>query len=132
MSKKYTIQFVVGDWSDDGHGKTHTHTFKTNYPALDIMKAYTKSVETTGINIKYKYCHDYEEATIPKDTLSNYISADDVFSNGFSSSKPDHYWVTTEDWTHFYLHFCKISLPDLSWKEENISTLNIGGYGLLS
>lgn len=46
---KFTHRFVVGDWSDDGHGKKVTFSFKCTHSEEDIQKLYLQAAEKSGI-----------------------------------------------------------------------------------
>lgn len=43
------FKFVIGDWSDDGHGKKDYVYFKSNKSANEIREAYWKSCFISGV-----------------------------------------------------------------------------------
>lgn len=57
--KRYKFYVVLGDWSQDGHGKSEKVLIKSNLPVGDTQKAYKKSVEDTGFHFAEEICSDY-------------------------------------------------------------------------
>ena len=45
----FTHKFVVGDWSNDGHGKSTILTFKCTHPEHEIHRLYLQAAEKSGI-----------------------------------------------------------------------------------
>jgi hypothetical protein len=118
------IALNYGDPSGDGHGKSATDYYKSNYPTRDIDNAVTKSCEVTGVDFS-RICEDYGEDKMHEDTydtLSKFILIDNFVDN-------DKF---VHNYTGLYLAFAKISLPDLVTEFYPITNdeLDIGGYGL--
>jgi hypothetical protein len=68
MPVEHTI--VLGDWSGDGHEKTHSYLFTTpNHFTDDILGAnYKKSVAELKID-PTKFAKEYEDSTLPEDVF---------------------------------------------------------------
>ena len=49
----YKLKMVVGDWSDDGHGKSDFVYFDSSVDSATIKKAYLKACKQSGV-----YLHD--------------------------------------------------------------------------
>lgn len=62
------IQFPVGDWSDDGHGKCEYFTVESNVPVDQLREAHFAAEEKIGINIGH-ICSDYEDSVIDDEVL---------------------------------------------------------------
>jgi hypothetical protein len=66
------IKFSIGDWSDDGHGKSETFLVKSNVPLIDLQEAYFEACNKLGVRLdgdkKIKWeppCSDYEDSVFP-------------------------------------------------------------------
>lgn len=67
MEKLFNI--VIGDYSDDGHGKSQTVTLKLTADDLSdeaLKEAFQKTNEEVGINL-YDLCTEYEDVSISED-----------------------------------------------------------------
>lgn len=129
-----TIELVLGDWSDDGHGKTESFYIKTEEDIDDINSAYKKGSEIIGFWLDEEVCYEYE----------NNVMEDDVFEKLEASGFPllqeiiDNEMYLYEDvFTKIYLHVVSIGFKELfgrdfyfEYARKNIPTINIGGYGL--
>lgn len=84
---KYTYKIVVGDWSDDGHGKCAYHLFRSSHPIDEIRKAYDQTVDQIKVALHGSddrgrqlpkdiicVCTDYEERRIPTEALNRFKS----------------------------------------------------------
>lgn len=146
MKKMY---LVLGDWSDDGHGKYEKILMESNLSVLEVQEAYKKACEITGIEFNhnedytkrnrdwkkradYQVCVDYEDSELKpkvKKILIKYgIKVD----------------MDNENWfTDLWIDFVKIARPDLELKRADKTkdfpvingywnkNLNVGfGYGL--
>lgn len=77
----YQMDLVLGDWSDDGHGKSEKITLVSNKPVLDVQEAYKAACKLTGIQFnhnedytgkkrtydraaEYRVCTEYEESEL--------------------------------------------------------------------
>lgn len=70
--KTNIISLVLGDWSDDGHGKTATCVVKSTGTARDVEAAYNAGVDTLVFqygdairDMLDSLCEDYEDDAIP-------------------------------------------------------------------
>jgi len=57
------FKLILGDWSDDGHGKTETFIVESNKPVDEAREAYFEAVKKTGIDFGEQVCRDYEDNT---------------------------------------------------------------------
>jgi len=64
----YLVQFPVGDWSGDGHGKCHYFTVRSNKPVDDIREAHFDAEQRVGFGIE-EICPDYTESSIRADLV---------------------------------------------------------------
>ncbi len=83
MNKMY---LVLGDWSNDGHGKTKKILYEVNHTVEKVQQAYKNSCKLTGISFnhdedytglkrgwketkKYQICVEYENTQLPKEVI---------------------------------------------------------------
>lgn len=127
----YQFNVNIGDWSDDGHGKTDTFLFESNYPVDHLQKAYKKSVKTTGLELS-DVCREYEEDKINEDDFAklkklgcsmDLMSPDaDVGDYGGASPNP-------EGLAEIMMWFVGLSMPeDFTCKRMANDVANFNGY----
>ena len=56
MKNKYKMYLVLGDWSDDGHGKTDKILLESNKPVEEVQEAYRNSCKLMKIDF-----HDHDD-----------------------------------------------------------------------
>lgn len=140
MNKMY---LVLGDWSDDGHGKYDKILVESNKTVEEIQNAYKASCKLTGASFNYN--EDYTERNRDSSEAGKYIiaaryeqgfdlaqEAKDVLKehgldyDSFLLEDDDSIYIFTKLWTEFV----KLSLPDLVINEfaeiESIPVIN--GY----
>ena len=131
----YLFQFVVGDWSKDGHGMTSVFNIQCNLNFGDFGKAYENGIHLIGFDIE-KYCKDYEDGGIPIDFAMK------LKEQGFDVNKFDDDLEKNEDISFVYIDsstYFEIYMfiafkgnPKLIWNYAEIPIIKIGGYGLFS
>lgn len=121
------VNIIVGDWSDDGHGKTETFAIKSNITRDEIDKAYTQAIKTyPKLNAFDSICEDYEDNSIPEDLL------DELKLLGYQPPKwmEKEFRVSREEFVDIYLFIVKLGNPAFEYSHVNHNELTIGGYGL--
>lgn len=135
MNKMY---LVLGDWSDDGHGKYDKVLVESNKPVKDIQDAYKASCKLTGVSFnhnddfterkrgylekkKYLIATDYEQGLdVTRDVSDEAKQA--LHAAGFDVDKHfafglddegDQIKDNDEIFLHIWTEFVKLSLPDL-------------------
>ncbi len=80
------FRLVLGDWSDDGHGKSDEILLRADKPVKDLQDAYKASCKLTGISFngnddfteikreyaeqyKYQVCVDYEQNQLSQEVI---------------------------------------------------------------
>lgn len=125
----HEIQLVMGDWSDDGHGKTETVRIRSNLPALELQAAYLKGVEITGVHLTSSIASEYEDSIFPQEAIDS-LAKFGVNPESYLEEYEDDWIVTAETFHWIWLFIARIGNPELEWEEFRADTLNIGGYGL--
>lgn len=149
----YRMYLVLGDWSDDGHGKTDKILVETTHPVEEVRQAYKDSCKLTGVTFcgdytevkrdwkdarKYCIANDYEDSTISEVSLSIFEEhgcplVDDIKNNDRHLNEglyiPLWMWFISLSLTDFTYTCVTDDVPVINgyWHEE----LNAGfGYGL--
>lgn len=153
MNKMY---LVLGDWSDDGHGKYEKVLLQSNLPVKIIQEAYKDACALTGISFnnnedytnvkrdweereKHQIATRYENSFVPKTCLaileSHGIQIEDWYtedpSNKYSKDKEGNLIIFQEDFVNLWIAFVKLCLPQdailqRAPQEEEIPVIN--GY----
>lgn len=148
MSKPYKmITLVLGDWSDDGHGKTEPFNILSNLNDEALLKAYKKGTKQLGFDLIKNSCNSNEDNAISQKHLDLLIKsgltikdlgitsdydlkdAEEAFEEGNDEGLSIH----TEIYTNIFLFIVKLGDKNFQWellKGELNPTINIGGYGL--
>lgn len=145
---KKLVKLTLGDWSDDGHGKTDTIIYLSNKSVEEIRKAYKASCKKTkirldhetaiGINAadfetaqKHSVASEYEDGDLTKfhiDTLTPFgFSVDKVFKGlEYEIDDDGSTYLYPDTMAALFVWFVKLSLPD--WAPEEIEIEPINGY----
>ncbi len=139
------MYLVLGDWSDDGHGKYEKILVETNQPVEKIQQAYKDSCKLTGISFNHnddftgikqtvadfqgdytKYFKSQRERLIGSEyenyTLNKYCY-DKLTSFGINlkeifevdEENPEEVYIDTDSFPKLWFAFVKLSLPDLEY-----------------
>ena len=126
MNKMY---FVLGDWSDDGHGKSDKILVDVNKTVEEVQNAYKQSCKLTGISFngnedytesgrgweevdKYRIAVEYENYNLSKEVLHVLLKFEcpiEIFKN-YQEEAYDRTYTALWFW------FVKLSLPGLEYK----------------
>lgn len=131
MNKMY---LVLGDWSDDGHGKYDKVLVESNKTVREIQDAYKASCRLTGVSFNHN--EDFTERKRSSREANKYHIATD-YEQGFDVSEEakqalrdvgfdvdKHFAFGMDDegdqiedndviFLHLWTEFVKLSLPDL-------------------
>jgi|688.fasta_scaffold805357_1 hypothetical protein len=148
MNKMY---LVLGDWSDDGHGKYDKVLVESNKSVEEIQDAYKASCKLTGVSFnhnedfterkrnykekqKYQIATEYEQGFNVSDEAKQALrdAGFDVEKHFAYGMDEDNDQIEDNDVIFLYLwtEFVKLSLPDLIInkipEDDNIPVIN--GY----
>src|SRR3989338_4048988 len=117
------IQFPVGDWSDDGHGKCNYYFAFSHKPTDEVREAHLRAREVIGFGIE-EICGDYREKVISehiKETLQG-------FGYEFTESVLDEVdgsiYPTTQEIFNIWLYLLNRIDSSLQLKEIKIPLIN--------
>ena len=108
-----TIRLIIGDWSDDGHGKTSTELISCNRTADELAAAFIIGCEKVGVKP-----HSWGEASfndvargddsLPVELVKYFDLKDYLQDNGYREGYHTTGWSESEE----------ILLP--AWKKESL------------
>lgn len=149
---------ILGDWSDDGHGKTQTITVDHNLAdAKALEQAFKAGEKILGINFE-QIAEGYEENWIPEDILEVLVEhklLEEVTTNSDGEPLDGPHWklvpetafrgvdyaysyggnvhINSELFAALYMAIAQLGNPSLEFtspKNSYDNRINIGGYGL--
>ena len=145
-----TVKIVLGDWSDDGHGKTDTTVVTLrgdDVSDVALNASYRAAVEETGIDLMKDVFARYEDSTFDMSTVENVwkagktarvaahkaaeLAGKDSFSSAGTFFDEDYPEPVDEDFYDFsavelVMAFIGYAVSNFSWNIVDIPTL-IGG-----
>jgi len=127
----HTINFVVGDWSHDGHGMTYEEQFWSTLSAVEIKEAIAKVEERLGFCIADTVCREYEDFWMPDEVIAKLekegiVPEFEVWDNMGEEQKD----MNPEFWVDMYLQIIKKGNPKFAYERIESKMVDIGGYGL--
>lgn len=156
MNQVNKMYLVIGDWSDDGHGKSDKILLEINHTVEEVQQAYKDSCKLTGISFninedytergrdwqeisKYQICCDYEDNLIKEETMEILEKYKCPLLNNIK--KDDKHIYDKDLFINLLMWFISLSLNDLKYEhiQDNVpvingywnNNLNVGfGYGI--
>ncbi len=134
-------QIVIGDWSNDGHGRTETYPVECNYKPQEVQRAIIRAEKKSGVYImsreKDKILGKYEDNLLPRDKYMklkeigvNFAAFEDndvvaEFADGNEDAN-----ITAKDCAILCLEMAKTQLVGLEYKFVELETLfgESGGF----
>lgn len=149
MSQDYSVILELGDWSNDGHGRTEKIIMTSNYPVENVCDAYLKAVKQSGVavhahsNTRKSFnclCEEYERNQFSWDEASGLekIGITKKKLHGIITQFENKLFSpSTEEFANLFMEMAKTQLPLLKWshvedKTETVQDYITGffGYGL--
>jgi hypothetical protein len=134
-TSKHSVNLVMGDPWDDGHGKSEVVMIETNLGVKEIQKAFKAGAKKIGIPLRrgeWDIADDYEENVLTREYYDKFVK------HGFEFDVSEHDWLNEDElniWTDVYVElylFCvKKGNPDFEYEViKSKNNIDIGGYGL--
>lgn len=146
------IAFKTGDWSNDGHGQTETHIYRSNKTAKEITNAYSQGCDVIGIDMIKSFCRKYQDDEVPISfiallfnktqqhdvnfNLDNFYFAESVgfeeidFSN--KDTQQGMFYLGSSDWDGLYRLVCLLGDSELILDKVMLENVLTGGYGVFT
>lgn len=132
------INIVLGDWSDDGHGKTDKVLLEVNKTKIEMQDAYKKSCKTLGVSFNHNddftgikpqnpnrlIATDYCDAELPLEAY--HILKENGFDLEFIEE--DEMYMCEGDFVDLLMQFIRFSLPGFEWEIVKDEVENFNGY----
>ena len=127
------VEFILGDWSHDGHGQTETISIMSNLNRKQIEKAYKKGSKLIDLDIVENLCCDYEDCSVSTDIVVKLKTAGYNLSEWvFDPTGEDDATIDSDEFLEIYLFITKKGNPIFEYKITRSDAIEIGGYGLFS
>lgn len=131
-SKTYAVSLVVGDWSNDGHGRVHTMNVVSNQTAQQLQRCFASGSDKVGFNLTKEIACEYEDCRISRDKI------DTLLKLGMSPEDLDEVlpedneavFLGPEGFARIWIFVAKLGDSDLTCHEVATDRAYIGGYGL--
>lgn len=129
-TKMKMINLVVGDWSDDGHGRTHTVTVESNFDVARLGKAFKAGTKKLKFNIA-EHCQDYEDGSISDRFAAALTKHGFDLTEMFSYDGPDEpINLSPSDFADIWLFTAELGGgKKLRLKIVEPDDIHVGGYG---
>lgn len=138
------MRLVIGDWSDDGHGKSDEVLVNVNVSVEEVQNAYKSACRLTGISFNHnndftgrkRNWEDQKKYHIATGYASGLWNISDECKKVLTEYGIDYESIIekdgdlTEIFTELWFSFVELALPELKWsfqKEENKIPV-INGY----
>ena len=128
------IKLVVGDWSNDGHGRTHSTSIRSSITNEEIQSAYELGVKNLGVSIS-TLCEEYEDSEIPSEARDVFVKAGYVptdFDPEMDTVEQCLEYIDPEAFVELYLFTVKQGNSEFTFEFIESDDINIGGYGLFT
>eukprot|EP00759_Apiculatamorpha_spiralis_P045053 PhF_6_TR4182/c0_g1_i3/m.5620 len=130
------ISLVVGDWSGDGHGQTHTIYVKCNCSSQDLQSAFQKGCTKLNFQFQKVIASEYEKSTITKAQVKLLLDGGVAYAKEIlhciELNRCDIYSLEMDSYINLWIEIAKIGEPSLIVSKSDVQTVVIGGYGLFS
>ena len=142
---KFTVNLVMGDADQLGHGNTERLTIKSNMNAQNIRAAYSVGCGYVGFNLTEEIgidssgCILYDnqywmlcKAGVPVNDILNESNLLDELDEKPKFGSKARYRLSIDDFKELWLNIAKLGAPNLKWEEYTETSILIGGYALLA
>lgn len=124
------INLTIGDWSNDGHGKTSSVTISSNLSEEEIRDAYSVGSKIVGFDLSESVCSDYQDTSLSVAYLSSLVK------HGFDEQsiygyKRNHggFHLVEQDFVNIFLFIVKLGNSNFEFNIVKNNEICIGGYG---
>lgn len=138
---EHNITLVVGDPSNDGHGRSESVQILSNLTPEQMWEAYKKATEKIGFDFCEKVARTYEDSYIEQDIFQKLCDAGmnclgiQKDLERYDEDDEDSKWILDAvSYSQIFLAIVLLGNPEFCGRivEDNSKTMRIGGYGLFS
>ena len=130
----YTMQIILGDWSDDGHRKKETVIIESNKSVEELQKAYRKSYKLTKLSFdsdsggfaeqELQICTMADENQLTPETIKILEKFKCPLLQKLK--KEDYQFWDYDLFVELLMWFIGLSIKDMTWSIAKVPVLN--GY----
>ena len=138
------MKLVLGDWSDDGHGKSREVVYEVNTTVLEVQEAYKASCKLTKIEFNHNenYVGDKASSTERRNRAIG-TEYENPYVNENTKEILEEYGIAMSNFTELYQGdttyylsdyeglwwaFVSLSLPTLRYQQVDDTVPCINGY----
>jgi hypothetical protein len=120
------ININLGDWSDDGHGKTSDNFFDCTHTRKQIITAYKKGCEKLGFVLHDTVAEAYDDSSISEEIYDKFKTL------GFTGIIEDTEYLQTEDLVDLFIFTIQLGNPTIVFTPAVNEVQEMFGYEGLS
>lgn len=113
---EYRFKIPIGDWSDDGHGKTEDYTIVSNKPIQEVRELYFQACEKLGFTLdghdRLSPCSEYQDYQVKEETIEALINYG-INISGEEEAAWTEDGLTTYEMCDLVLDFIKVQDKEL-------------------
>lgn len=124
------IRLIMGDTSDDGHGKTITICYDVNVSSYELKQAFIRGTDTLGVDLE-EICSGYGDNILDNEDYEKLSKHIDVESIGFDIFE-DEINIPHEAYAELWMRIAQVGDPSIKFEllHDTDDEIDIGGYGL--
>jgi len=126
------ISLLMGDDSNDGHGRTNLYYIQSNFSPTEIGNAYKLGVEKLGFDFIKEIAVKYDDSDLSKEIFDKLIEGGVAVPLDIDLNEDGSVFLDSDVYALFYLNIAKFGNKKLKFFPVNGRTnvIDIGGYGL--
>ncbi|MBI5065800.1 hypothetical protein HZA97_06185 [Candidatus Woesearchaeota archaeon] len=122
----YLINFPVGDWSDDGHGKCNYFLVSSKKPTKEVRAAHFEAPKVLGFEIG-DICHEYEDRYLEENIVTKLKELN--YDMDKLDQDDDRISLSPEDMADIWLYLLNHINPELNLKLfPSVPMINFYGF----
>jgi hypothetical protein len=130
---QHTITLVVGDWSFDGHNRTHNFAIKSNLDVDAVSAAFEMGEEKLGVKFQETVAAEFEDNVLPRDVIEKLENHGFVLADVVGDCEDEEQVTIDSDvYVDIWLFIAKLGNPDFRYELTSHPSINVGGYGLFT
>lgn len=122
---KHNITFILGDPSDDGHGRMKEFHMVSTHSVLEITKAYEKVIEKLGFDYVEKIGVEYLCGYFIPEEYTNKLLALGVIDPQYIINGEYELDDTVDEFLTIFKKLIKIELPTFEWEERDLEETDL-------
>ena len=122
------IVLTVGDWSNDGHGRSADVTIRCSHNVNDLEDAYKKGCKILGFDVEDEIARNYEDNILHKHHFEAFKRHGLEWN--WDGDDGEEIYLDANAYAELWLFAAKLGNKDLTYEVMSPDGINIGGYGI--